>query len=144
MNRKTMPEKIVAWPGRSRPDAALLLLRLFVGFMMLLGHGGEKLLGFSEKAPYFPDPLGFGPTLSLLLVIFAEFFCSLAVIFGFLTRLVVIPLIISTLVAAFLVHGGDPWSEQELAIVYFVCYLILFFAGAGRYSIDRKLFADQR
>jgi len=142
--RKTKSEKIGAWLGRSHSDGALLILRLFVGFMMLLGHGGEKLLNFSDKVTHFPDPLGFGSGLSLVLVIFAEFFCSLAIVFGVLTRLATIPLIISTLVAGFFVHGNDPWARQELAVIYLVCYLVLFFAGPGRYSIDNKVFAERR
>lgn len=143
-HNKTTSEKIGSWLGRSHADGALLVLRLFIGFMMLLGHGGEKLLNFGDRAANFPDPLGLGSGLSLVLVIFAEFFCSLALVFGFLTRLATIPLIFTMLVAAFIVHGSDPWARQELAVIYLLCYLVLFFAGSGRYSVDNKLFAEQR
>jgi putative oxidoreductase len=44
------------------------------------------------------------------------------------------------LVAAFVVHGGDPWRDKELAIMYFVIYLVILVAGPGRFSIDRKVF----
>ena len=142
--RKTTSEKIGAWLGRSHSDGALLVLRLFVGFMMLLGHGGDKLLGFSDKVAQFPDPLGVGAGFSLALVVFAEFFCSLALVFGFLTRFATVPLILTMLVAAFFVHGSDPWARQEMAVLYLVCYLVLFFAGPGRYSIDNKLFTERR
>ncbi|MCK4632032.1 MAG: DoxX family protein, partial [candidate division Zixibacteria bacterium] len=91
MYRKTTSEKIGAWLGRSHSDGALLVLRLFVGFMMLLGHGGDKLLRFGEQVTNFPDPLGLGSGFSLVLVIFAEFFCSLAIVFSVLTRLATIP-----------------------------------------------------
>ncbi len=144
MYRKTTSEKFGAWLGRSHSDGALLVLRLFVGFMMLLGHGGDKLLRFSEQVTHFPDPLGLGPGLSLVLVIFAEFFCSLAIVFGVLTRLATIPLIVTMLVAGFFVHGGDTWAQQEVAVIYLICYLVLFFAGSGRYSIDNKLFIERR
>jgi putative oxidoreductase len=142
--RKTTSEKFGDWLGRSHSDGALLVLRLFVGFMMLLGHGGDKLLRFGEQVTHFPDPLGLGPGLSLILVIFAEFFCSLALVFGFLTRLAAIPLILTMLVAAFFIHGSDTWAQQEVAVIYLICYLVLFFAGPGRYSIDNKLFAERR
>jgi putative oxidoreductase len=82
-----MLKKIFA-PGNNSGAAnfGLLVLRLWIGFSMLLNHGVEKLEKFSDTAPNFPDPLGIGHTASLALVVFAEFFVSLFVIFGLVTR----------------------------------------------------------
>ncbi len=121
-------------------DIGLLVLRVSVSAFMAFGHGAEKLVNFGERAINFPDPLGIGPVASLVLVVFAEFFCSLAVAFGFLTRLATIPLIINMLVAAFVIHGNDPWARQEFALMYFLIYLGILIAGPGRYSIDRMVF----
>ncbi len=121
-------------------DAGLLVLRVAVAAIMMFAHGADKLVNFGDKVAVFPDPLGFGATASLILAVFAEFFCSLAVGFGFLTRLATIPLIITMLVAAFVVHGGDPWRDKELAIMYFIIYLVILIAGPGRFSIDRMVF----
>ncbi len=121
-------------------DTGLLVLRIGIASLMLFGHGFEKLVNFSEKAVNFPDPLGVGSVTSLTLTVFAEFFCSIAIMFGFFTRYAAIPLIIMMLVAIFIIHGDDPWSKKELAALYIVPYVTLLFSGSGRYSVDFKLF----
>ena len=115
----------------------LLFLRVLSGGMMLLGHGWAKLAGFAEIAAKFPDPLGLGSsTFSLGLAVFAEALCAAAVIVGFATRLAAIPLVVTMLVAAFVVHGDDPWVKKELALLYVVPFLTLVFTGAGKFSFD--------
>jgi len=121
----------------------LLVLRVGVGSLMLFGHGWGKLSNFSAIAPNFPDPLGFGSGVSLGLAVFAEFFCSLALIFGFLTRVAAIPLIITMLMAAFVIHAADPFKKMELALVYLVPFLTILLSGPGKYSIDRLMFKKQ-
>ncbi len=120
-------------------DLGLLLLRLFFGGIMLFGHGWGKLTGFGQIAGGFPDPLGVGSTLSLSLTVFAEFFCSLALIFGFMTRLASLPLIVTMLVAVFVIHIDDPFGKQELALLYLGAYFTLFLAGPGRFAVDARL-----
>jgi putative oxidoreductase len=114
----------------------LLVLRVGIGSFMLFGHGWAKLSQFSEYAPKFADPYGLGATASLVLAIFAEFFCSTAVILGFLTRLATVPLIITMATAAFIIHGGDPFGRQEMALMYLVVFLTLLVTGGGRFSLD--------
>ena len=46
-----------------------------------------------------------------------EFFGSLALVFGILTRLVTIPLAFTMCVAAFIVHATDPFQKQEFALL---------------------------
>jgi len=122
-----------------KTDLGLLILRLGVGGMILFGHGWGKLVGFSVISQRFPDPLGLGSTVSLSLAVFAEFFCAIAVMMGLLTRLAVIPLCITMFVAAGIIHGLDPWSKKEMALLYAVPFLVLFFTGPGRFSLDRML-----
>jgi putative oxidoreductase len=114
----------------------LLLLRLSVGGMMLVSHGWGKLINFWEKASVFPDPLGVGSMMSLSLAVFAEVFCSIAIIMGLATRFVAIPLIITMFIAVFIVHADDPWQKKEFALLYLVPFLTLIFTGAGRFSLD--------
>jgi len=128
----------------SRFDLGLLVLRLSVGLLMLLAHGWSKLIGFAEKSASFPDPLGVGSAFSLGLTVFAEVFCSLAIIVGLLTRLSAVPLAITMLVAAIVIHGDDPFQKQEFALIYFVHYLILMIMGAGKYSLDYTLWGGRR
>ena len=119
----------------------LLVLRVGIGLMMALGHGWGKLSNFGAMSTKFADPIGLGVGLSLTLAVFAEFFCSLAVVLGLATRAAVIPLMITMAVAVFVVHGDDPWGKQELGMMYLVPFITLLLTGPGKYSLDWKLFA---
>lgn len=120
----------------------LLLLRVAVGGMMLVGHGWGKLTNFAAKSATFPDPLGIGPVLSMALATGAEVLCALAVILGFATRWAVVPLMVTMLVAAFIIHAADPWMKKEFALLYFFPFATLFLTGAGRYSLDASLLRE--
>jgi putative oxidoreductase len=130
----------------------LLILRLGVGGYMLT-HGLGKLdMVLAGSWDKFGDPIGLGNTLSLLLTTFAEFLCSLLVILGLWTRLAAIPVVIAMAVAAFVVHGADPWTMEEAArrfaageaksmasrqpaLLFLIPFLALAFAGGGRFTI---------
>jgi len=120
-------------------DVGLLGLRVFPGFLLASSHGWGKLIGFSEYLLKFPDPIGVGVTASLVLAIFAEFFCSIGVMVGLLTRFAAIPVVITLLVAALVVHADDPFQKKEFALVYAIPFLVLIFTGPGRFSIDRLM-----
>jgi len=117
----------------------LLVLRVGIGVLMLLGHGWAKVLAFHAVAGRFPDPLGVGSTVSLVLVIFAEVVCSVLLILGLGTRFAAIPLLITMLVAAFVVHSTDPWAVKELALIFGTAYLTLIFTGGGDWALDSVL-----
>ena len=119
----------------SLTSVGLLILRVAFGGMMLV-HGIPKLMGFSEMAGQFPDPLGMGSQFSLISAIGAEVGCSLLLILGIGTRFAAIPLAITMMVALFVVHASDPWNVKELATVYLSVYVSLAFTGAGRFSLD--------
>tara|TARA_B100001989_G_C24531885_1_gene462084 strand:- start:158 stop:598 length:441 start_codon:yes stop_codon:yes gene_type:complete len=115
---------------------ALTVLRISVGIWMLVYHGWPKLQNFAVYSGQFPDPIFLGSQLSLLLVIFAEVFCSICVIFGVAIRAVLIPLIITMLVAVFIIHGADPMAKKELACLYLFIYSALFLGGAGNFKLN--------
>ena len=73
--------------------------------------------------------------MTLMLSIFAEFCCSMFLITGLLVRITVIPMIIAMSVAFFDVHDAM-FPEGELALIYLIMFVILYFTGPGRYSID--------
>jgi putative oxidoreductase len=116
---------------------AILVLRAGVGSLMMIQHGLDKLMHFAQKSHKFADPFGLGPTTSLSLVVFAEFFCAAFIILGLFTRLAAIPLIIAMGVALFFAHKGQFYGAGESAGIYLVCFIVLLFTGAGKVSLDR-------
>ena len=112
----------------------ILCLRVFFG-VMFFTHGLDKLANFNELSQTFPDVLGFGSYMSLMVSIFCEFCCSLFLIAGLMVRITVIPMIISMAVAFFDVHDGM-FPQGELALIYLIMFLILYITGPGRFSID--------
>lgn len=116
-----------------------LILRLVAGGAML-SHGIPKLMAFSELSQSFPDPLGIGSLISLLMALGAEVGCSLLLILGLFTRLALFPLFFTMMMAFFIIHGNDPFAVKELALMYMTIYVAIFAIGAGRYSIDKLIF----
>ena len=115
----------------------LLVLRLGAGGFLLTAHGWGKLTGFSDLAGRFPDPIGLGSGISLTLAVFAEALCSLLLVLGLGTRFAAVPPLVTMLVAAFVVHGSDPWSKKELALLYAIPFLTLILTGGGRFALER-------
>ena len=118
-------------------NIALLILRCaFSGAM--LTHGYPKLLKLVQGDLSFGDPLGIGEAPSLILAVIGEFVAPVLIIIGWKTRLAAIPAAITMGVAAFLVHGDDPFAKQEKALLYLFAFVAIALLGAGKYSLDRK------
>jgi putative oxidoreductase len=151
---ETRPKDLVTSIG-------LLILRVGVGGY-LASHGWGKLqmllAGEFEK---FGDPIGLGAGLSLGLVVFVEFVCSLMVMLGLATRLAAIPVVVTMVVAAAVAHGSDPWTmeqaykifmageskfpvSKEPALLFLVPFLALVFTGAGQLSLDALIWPRLR
>jgi putative oxidoreductase len=116
---------------------SMLLLRVAAGSLMLADHGLDKLIHFSEYASKFSDPFQLGRTVSLTMVVFAEFFCAAFIILGLFTRLAAIPLIIAMGVALFFAHKGQFFGDGESAGLYMVVFICIFVMGPGKLSLDR-------
>src|SRR6476661_5995649 len=85
---------------------AMLILRIGMG-SLLLSHGYDKLVHFATYKSKFMNLFGMGSGLSLSMVIFAEFFCSLFLIVGLFSRLVAIPIVIAMFIALWKSHHFD-------------------------------------
>lgn len=117
-------------------DFGLLVMRLIGGGFML-SHGIPKLMKlFAGGEIKFANPFGIGAGASLGLTVFAEVLCAALILIGLKTRVATIPLIITMLVAAFMIHGADPFGKKELALMYLGLYTALFMMGSGKYSVD--------
>lgn len=149
-------------PG-SEPGLSIGLLVLRVGTGgYLLTHGWGKLgMLLDGQFAAMGDPIGLGSHASLVLVTLSEFLCALLVIVGLATRLAAAIVVVSMAVAAFVVHGGEPWTmesaailfmegkaeswaSKEPALLYLIPSLALVFTGAGRTSIDRWIGSRRR
>lgn len=116
-------------------NASMLLLRVAFGILMM-SHGYDKLVHFSEGKSDFYNLFGIGSTSSLVLCIFAEFFCALFLIIGLFTRVVAVPLIINMSVALFSAHNMDFFNTGEEATLFLAGFLTILFCGPGRVSVD--------
>ena len=132
MNRNRFPENFSI-------NLGLFFLRVGLGTFMIIGHGWGKFLRMLDGDMSFGDPLGIGSTISFVLAVFAEFFCSGLLILGYKTKWVLIPLIITMAVAYFLVHFSDPFGRQEKSLMYLVSFIAIFFSGPGKISLDYNL-----
>jgi putative oxidoreductase len=141
----------------------LLILRVGLGGYLLTHGWGKLQMLLAGGATNFGDPVGLGSTLSLVLVTTSEFLCALMVILGLATRIAAVPVVITMAVAAFVVHGRDPWTmeaaamaffsgasktwfSKEPALLFLIPFLSLVFTGGGKLSLDGliAMLRDQR
>lgn len=118
-------------------DLALAILRISFSSMMLV-HGIPKIERLFSSPIEFGDPIGVGPTLSLILTLIGEVVAPIFIIVGFKTKLAAIPAAITMFVAAFVVHLNDDFGTKEKALLYLVGFVVIFLAGPGKYAIDNK------
>ena len=118
-------------------DFGLLLMRL--GFSVgMMTHGYGKFLKVIQGNFEFGDPIGIGPTFSLILAAIGEFIAPILIILGWKTRLATIFPTLTMLVAFAIAHDGDPFSRKEKAFVYLIAFLTLYFTGPGKYSLGKE------
>jgi putative oxidoreductase len=120
-------------------DVAALLLRLIFGGFFIY-YGWMKISNYDQILPMFGDIIGIGSRLSFNLVIFAEFFCGIFITVGFLTRLSIIPIFITMVVAFFIAHAKDTFEVKQIVFLYMLLCLVIFILGSGRYSVDGLIF----
>jgi putative oxidoreductase len=123
----------------------ILFVRIFFGALFLM-HGLDKMMNFSQLSVTYPSVFGLGSYATLMLSIFCEFACSIFLITGTLTRIILIPMVVSMAVAFFDIHDGM-MPEGELSLIYLIVFFVPFVTGPGRYSvdylIDRKVMKDK-
>jgi putative oxidoreductase len=122
-------------------DLGLLLLRVALAGLMIVFHGWEKLMTARRQFHSFPNLIGIGSELSYVLVVWLEVFGAALIALGLLTRLHALGLAFTMFIAWLLWHKRRFTGPNagEMAFAYMFGYLLLFLAGAGRYSLDRLL-----
>jgi putative oxidoreductase len=113
---------------------------LFHGSQKLFGaFGGPGLEGFAGWLASINVP---APTLNAYLAAGAEFFGGAALLLGLGTRLAVLPLVITMIVAIVMVHP-DAFSARnngmEYPLTLAVTLVGIGLTGAGRFSFDAAI-----
>ena len=93
----------------------ILVVRVVFG-VLFFTHGLDKMINFNSLVDTYPSVLGFGSYTTLMVSVFCE-------------------LIVAMGVAFFDIHDAM-MPEGELALIYFIVFIILFLVGPGRYSLD--------
>ena len=127
-------------PSPRQLSLGLSALRLAVA-TIFIRHGAQKLFvyGFAGVTGAFtqmgvPFPGATGPLIGLL-----EFFGGIALMMGFVTRLVALGLVLDMLGAILLVQLKRGFSGYELEFLLLGSSLALALTGAGKFSVDALL-----
>lgn len=112
-------------------DWAALLIRLAIG-LAWLPYGLKKLF-YQKDSAHFPAVWPFSPRAAYYASMIIEIGVSLCLIFGFCTRLAVIPGMVCMAVATKVNHGP---CFTAPALPYLLGQIAIFFIGSGAYSLD--------
>ena len=130
-----------------------LILRLTLGIVMF-PHGAQKVLGwyggygFSSTLGFFTDTMHL-PWIIAFLIIIGEFFGSLGMLVGFLTRFSAASIGVIMLGAITMVHwpngffmnwfGKQAGEGYEYHLLVLGISVALTVVGAGRWSVDQQV-----
>ncbi|MGA8222466.1 MAG: DoxX family protein [Candidatus Acidiferrales bacterium] len=142
-------KKLLATPN----DAVLTFMRLVLG-VVFFAHGAQKTLGwfggfgFSGTMGFFTSMLHI-PAPFAALAIAAEFFGSIGLILGLLTRIAALAIATNMLVAVYMVHihygffanwyGTQKGEGFEYHLLALGLLIALIIRGGGAFSADRAL-----
>ena len=135
-------------------NTALLIIRVTLG-VIFFAHGAQKVMGWyggyglKGTTGYFKTAMGIPITMGYLSA-FTEFFGSMFLIFGFLTRLAALGILINMIVAIIKAHLPTGffmnWNNEanrgegyEFSMTLALIALVLVIAGAGQFSLDNVL-----
>ncbi|MDE5793678.1 MAG: DoxX family protein [Muribaculaceae bacterium] len=148
MNRKKvlgLPKKIyVTTTGYSYTHLGRLFLRLFVG-IMLMQFGIRQIGHASMLAETFPAVMGMTSEASLWTMICIEIGCSVFIMAGFLTRIMILPPFVAMIMAEYhLLHNVATNASYQLSweqpgylpIMFLGIYFFLILVGPGKISVD--------
>lgn len=142
---------------RTDNDFGIALVRVALGVVMF-AHGAQKMLGWFG-GPGFGGSMRFFesmhiPALFAFLAIAAEFFGSLGLLAGLLTRVAALGIAAEMLVAIFTVHAANGFfmnwtgAQKGEGFEYHLLVLGIAFAlmlkGGGAFSVDKLVTAGIR
>ncbi len=133
-----------------------LVLRLVLG-VVFFAHGSQKMLGwfggygFAGTMEFFTQQMLIPMPLALLVFI-AEFFGSLGLIIGFLSRVAAFGIACDMIGAVLMVHlpngffmnwsGKNAGEGYEYFLLVIAICVALILCGSGKWSVDRAIAGD--
>ena len=138
-------------------DLGLLFFRVVLAWLVVRYHGWGKLAGWKDEPAHlpnlfaldgvrkefhtFPNYIGISSELSYVLVTWFETFGCMMIILGLFTRFNAFGMFFTLMVAWFFHHhmGLSGHNSGEVALAFGFGFLLLFLAGGGKFSLDRKL-----
>jgi putative oxidoreductase len=129
----------------TRGSFAPFFLRLAVAAIFFY-HGMQKTLGWfggdgwQKTMTLWTSAEGYGlPSLVVAFLLVAEVGVSLGLLFGFLTRLAALAVVMIMAVVLIFVHGGTTFEAVEFPLVLLAAGLSLLITGGGHFSLDRAI-----
>jgi putative oxidoreductase len=124
-------------------SAGILVVRAWFGLLLAFNHGLGKfddLAGFSAKVADKGIPLAglLGPAAAT-----SELIGGLLFALGLFSRMAALFMLVTMLVAAFVIHAADPFSKKEFALAYAMAALAVLVAGPGKFSLDARFFGKR-
>ena len=125
-------------------EAGLTLIRVLVGSFMIY-HGSEVFSPekMNDYAKWLTDIKFPSPSLMAYLGKGIEFAAGILFLLGLFTRLAIIPLVITMLIIAFGMGNGKIFMDDQHPFNFVLLFLVTFFTGPGRYSLDYYLFGKK-
>lgn len=117
----------------------LLLIRLWFGGILAIQHGWPKMMSLDKLTASvakhgFPLPSAFAAGAAA-----SELVGGLLIAVGLLTRPAAAAVGVTMVIAAFVIHGNDPFIKKEFALCYAAAAFALLVSGPGKLSLDVKL-----
>lgn len=139
----------ILFSTKSYTNTALLLGRAATGFLMVKLHGWSKLMAGTDRweglgsklaqtigLDFMSIPLGF-------MASFAESIAAILLILGLTTRPAAFLLAFTMMIASIKkLEGG--LKAAELPLLFLLLSLIILLCGAGKYSLDHRIFRREK
>lgn len=130
-------------PSTKTIDFCLLFFRIAISLELIVVHGLKKI-GIGSIAEVVPNPFNMPESLNEIIAIAANLFFPQLIIMGSFTRLSTLPILAVTLTGYFVVHGHDSLLERDIPFMFSIGYLVIAFAGPGKYSLDHYFFNNKK
>ena len=123
------------YPTASGFNLSMLVFRIAIAAEMIRVHGLKKIGIGPADVEKVPNPLHLPELLNQGIAVSANLLFPMLIIFGFLTRFSLVPILAVT-ITGFIFHWNDAYPLQDVPYMYSIAFLLVFSLGPGEYSVD--------